>query len=268
MSDVPMSVLDEIEAALYRRFAYTDHVSYSDGLRRNIFDANAIIHRIRRAREAAAGATDKPLCPAPLPPGYTLPAGYRWTGDVRKPKAGDWFIHCDEARQATGDHSLSWPIIVPLSPPPQTTSANAGTEATDPAMEAAKQIIKLTFHTIDKYIKIIRAAYAKHAPSQPPAAWRKIESACDGTNSWSYNEVGEGEPLYLHPAPSQAEGDKQRDEQVRELIEAAKLLADKVDKTSDCDHTRRSCEEIGCIGAEVKRVRAALRRSAARESKP
>lgn len=45
------------------------------------------------------------------------------------------------------------------------------------------------------------------------------------------------------------------------LREAAKALADKVDRTSECDHVRIACEDIGCIGAEVKAVRAALQSS-------
>ena len=34
-----------------------------------------------------------------------------------------------------------------------------------------------------------------------------------------------------------------------------KELADKVDATSDCDHKRASCAEIGCIGEQVKKAR-------------
>jgi hypothetical protein len=43
---------------------------------------------------------------------------------------------------------------------------------------------------------------------------------------------------------------------------ALNALADKVDATSECDHKRRSCEEIGCVGAEVKKARAALAQAA------
>lgn len=50
----------------------------------------------------------------------------------------------------------------------------------------------------------------------------------------------------------------------REVEKAAKALADKVDATSECDHKRASCSEIGCIGAEVKAFHAAL---AAKEAK-
>lgn len=46
----------------------------------------------------------------------------------------------------------------------------------------------------------------------------------------------------------------------QELAEAAKALADKVDATSDCDHKRASCADVGCIGVEVKRVREALQK--------
>lgn len=46
----------------------------------------------------------------------------------------------------------------------------------------------------------------------------------------------------------------------RELVEATEALANKVDATSECDHKRYACEEVGCIGAEVKRARAALQR--------
>ncbi len=42
---------------------------------------------------------------------------------------------------------------------------------------------------------------------------------------------------------------------VAEMRDAAKALADKVDSTSDCDHKRASCDEVGCIGHEVKAVR-------------
>jgi hypothetical protein len=42
------------------------------------------------------------------------------------------------------------------------------------------------------------------------------------------------------------------------LVAALQALADKVDATSDCDHKRQRCEDIGCIGAEVRAARAAL----------
>jgi transcription initiation factor IIE alpha subunit len=42
------------------------------------------------------------------------------------------------------------------------------------------------------------------------------------------------------------------------LRKALKALADKVDKHSECDHKRVACEDIGCIGVEVKTARAAL----------
>ena len=41
----------------------------------------------------------------------------------------------------------------------------------------------------------------------------------------------------------------------KELIEAARNLADKSDKVGECDHKRASCEEVGCIGHEIAVVR-------------
>ena len=49
-------------------------------------------------------------------------------------------------------------------------------------------------------------------------------------------------------------------ETLLEMAQALEALANKVDATSECDHTRISCEEIGCIGAEVRRARAVLAR--------
>lgn len=49
-----------------------------------------------------------------------------------------------------------------------------------------------------------------------------------------------------------------RKEACAPLVEAARELADKVGKIGECDHPRRSCASVGCIGAEVKAVRAAL----------
>lgn len=46
-----------------------------------------------------------------------------------------------------------------------------------------------------------------------------------------------------------------------ELLTALKALADKVDATSDCDHKRQSCEDIGCIGHEVRIARAAIKKA-------
>lgn len=43
-----------------------------------------------------------------------------------------------------------------------------------------------------------------------------------------------------------------------ELLAALKALADRVDATSECDHKRIACEDIGCIGAEVRRARVAI----------
>lgn len=43
-----------------------------------------------------------------------------------------------------------------------------------------------------------------------------------------------------------------------DLLAALIALADKVDATSDCDHKRLSCEDVGCIGAQVKVARAAI----------
>jgi hypothetical protein len=46
-----------------------------------------------------------------------------------------------------------------------------------------------------------------------------------------------------------------------DLLAALVALADKVDATSDCDHKRVSCAEIGCIGEQVTAARAALRKA-------
>lgn len=43
-----------------------------------------------------------------------------------------------------------------------------------------------------------------------------------------------------------------------ELLAALMALTDKVDATSDCDHKRARCEDIGCIGVQVKSARAAI----------
>lgn len=43
-----------------------------------------------------------------------------------------------------------------------------------------------------------------------------------------------------------------------ELAAALQALADKADATGDCDHKRASCEEVGCIGEQVRNARAAL----------
>lgn len=43
-----------------------------------------------------------------------------------------------------------------------------------------------------------------------------------------------------------------------DLLAALQALADKVDQTSDCDHKRAWCEEVGCIGVQVKAARAAI----------
>jgi hypothetical protein len=53
--------------------------------------------------------------------------------------------------------------------------------------------------------------------------------------------------------------ENQRDE----LLTALKALADRADATSECDHKRISCEDIGCIGAEVRRARVAIARAEA-----
>jgi hypothetical protein len=45
---------------------------------------------------------------------------------------------------------------------------------------------------------------------------------------------------------------------IAELYMALEALTDKVDATSDCDHKRYFCEEIGCIGVEVKHAREVL----------
>ncbi len=42
---------------------------------------------------------------------------------------------------------------------------------------------------------------------------------------------------------------------VDQLAVALRELADKVDATSDCDHKRSSCAEVGCIGVQVKQAR-------------
>ena len=47
-------------------------------------------------------------------------------------------------------------------------------------------------------------------------------------------------------------------QEIEQLKAALKALADKVDATSECDHHRLSCAEIGCIGVEVKAAREAL----------
>ncbi len=44
----------------------------------------------------------------------------------------------------------------------------------------------------------------------------------------------------------------------RELLAALIALADKVDATSDCDHKRATCAEVGCIGEQVKAAREAI----------
>ncbi len=49
-----------------------------------------------------------------------------------------------------------------------------------------------------------------------------------------------------------------------ELLAALIALADKVDATSDCDHKRFSCAEVGCIGAQVKAARAAIAKAGGR----
>jgi len=64
------------------------------------------------------------------------------------------------------------------------------------------------------------------------------------------------------------QGDKVSFEDFREPMEAARVkeqrdtllavleaLANKVDATSDCDHKRASCKDVGCIGHEVKIAR-------------
>ena len=47
-------------------------------------------------------------------------------------------------------------------------------------------------------------------------------------------------------------------ETIKDLREKAEKLADKVDEIGECDHSRRSCASVGCIGAEVKALRSAL----------
>jgi hypothetical protein len=42
------------------------------------------------------------------------------------------------------------------------------------------------------------------------------------------------------------------------LAKALEALADAEDRTGECDHKRVACEDIGCIGAEVRAARAAL----------
>lgn len=50
------------------------------------------------------------------------------------------------------------------------------------------------------------------------------------------------------------------------LLIACRALADRADATSECDHARLSCEEIGCIGFEVKRARAAIAKAEGRHA--
>jgi hypothetical protein len=50
-----------------------------------------------------------------------------------------------------------------------------------------------------------------------------------------------------------------------ELLAALKALADKVDATGECDHKRISCEDIGCIGVEVRRARSVIAKAAGAE---
>lgn len=42
------------------------------------------------------------------------------------------------------------------------------------------------------------------------------------------------------------------------LLAAARAIADRADATGECDHKRQSCEDIGCIGHEVRMVRSAI----------
>lgn len=45
----------------------------------------------------------------------------------------------------------------------------------------------------------------------------------------------------------------------KDLIEAARKLADKSDAVGDCDHKRATCKEVGCIGYEIALVRQAIK---------
>jgi hypothetical protein len=63
-----------------------------------------------------------------------------------------------------------------------------------------------------------------------------------------------------HPLRIRAE---KAEAQRNDLLAALKALADRADATSECDHKRISCEDIGCIGAEVRRARGAISRAEA-----
>jgi predicted oxidoreductase (fatty acid repression mutant protein) len=55
------------------------------------------------------------------------------------------------------------------------------------------------------------------------------------------------------------EAKKVIDEKFAAIIFSANALANKVDKHSECDHKRVSCEAIGCVGHEVRILRDAIK---------
>lgn len=44
----------------------------------------------------------------------------------------------------------------------------------------------------------------------------------------------------------------------KKLIDVLEALIKKVDATSECDHKRVSCQEIGCIGFEIQNAKKVL----------
>lgn len=92
-----------------------------------------------------------------------------------------------------------------------------------------------------------------------PGTWRATKHT--DTKGWTVSAGGNSIASVKGPA---AEANARLMAAAPELLEACRALANRADATSECDHARLSCEEIGCIGFEVKRARAAIAKAEGR----
>jgi hypothetical protein len=176
----------------------------------------------------------------------------------------DGFLECPDCG-GTGKRAAATPADVPeetgaylMAHPPKFPTLEGGSE---PLAEPRKSCI---YPGCTDDAKAISAVCSTHRNTphwereEPPAEPRRGEElACHDCREFRALWAAK-----LHAAEERAEAMWLITAALRErrekLEKAARGLADKVDATSECDHSRRSCVDVGCVGAEVRRVRAAL----------
>lgn len=85
---------------------------------------------------------------AQLPPGYTLPAGYEYTGEIRCPKNGEHYVDDWGVQLARQDFWKSkYPILRPIAPLPQLTPEElANLRAKNTPLEQWPEVENDAFH--------------------------------------------------------------------------------------------------------------------------